>query len=53
VLHVVQNCCLLCLELAFTITDVVQGIFVIAPMLEVFAEIISFELGLFLGACYV
>jgi hypothetical protein len=40
------------LELAFTITDV-QGIFVIAPMLEVCAEVKSFELGLFLGACYV
>jgi hypothetical protein len=49
-LHVVQNCCLLCLELAFTITDVVQGILVIAPMLEVFAEVMSFKLGLFLGA---
>jgi len=53
VLRVVQNFCLLCLELSFTVTYVVQEILVIAPMLEVFAEVMSFELGLFLGASHV
>lgn len=53
VLHVIQNCCLLChLELAFIVTDV-QGILVVAPMLEVFAEVRSFELGLFPHASHV
>jgi hypothetical protein len=38
---------------AFIVADVMQGIFVVAPMLEVFAEVMSFELGLFLRATHV
>jgi len=40
------------LELAFIVADVVQGLLVDAPMLEVFAEIMCFELGLFLCASH-